>query len=398
VLSAYFEFCAYVFEFTITMKIYKKAILPIDFEANGISCGIKRSGKLDLALFYSRTPAKASCQFTTNKILAAPIQVNKLNLKRSARFQAIIANSGNANCFNGKLGLKDAYETAKELAKNLGIKEENTLLASTGLIGRPLPLLKIRKGIPELTRGLSQQGINKAKLAILTTDTFAKEITVTFNLQGKRVSICGVAKGAGMIAPHMATMLAFILTDANITQTALHKALRICVDNSFNCITVDGCMSTNDCVLALANGSAGGEDTLIDKGRRFGLFVQALGVVCLELAKMIVRDAEGATKFLQIKVRKAKNFQEARRMALAIANSNLFKTAMYGENPNFGRIVSSLGSCGIALKEKDLKIRVSSLDKKEVAVDVTVHRGHSSAVVYTSDLTPEYIRINAEYS
>ena len=230
----------------------------------------------------------------------------------------------------------------------------------------------------------------------MTTDKFTKELSVKLNLAGKTITICGLAKGAGMIAPDMATMLGFILTDANITQRALDKALSICVDGSFNCITVDGCMSTNDSVIILANSAS--QNSVIDKGKYFSIFVKALNIVCLELAKMIVHDAEGASKFIQIKVKQAKDFNQAKKAALAIANSNLFKTAMYGENPNFGRIASAIGASGIQVKEKGLKIRVSPLSKEKITVEVNLAQGGSEAVIYTSDLTPEYIKINAEYN
>jgi glutamate N-acetyltransferase/amino-acid N-acetyltransferase len=379
------------------MKLYKKAILPKGFKANGVACGIKKSGKLDLALFYSDIPAKAACLFTSNKIQAAPIQVNQRYLKDNKSYRAIIVNSGNANCFTGQRGLEDAEEITRVLAKVIDIKKKNILIASTGIIGRRLPLPKIKSAIPELVGGLSAKGIDKAKVAIKTTDTFTKEFSVKFNNIGKRaVTICGVAKGAGMIAPHMATMLCFILTDAHITQEALVKALKVAVDNSFNCITVDGCMSTNDTVILLANGSS--NNSLIDKNKNFNLFCQALSRVCLELAKLIIRDAEGASKFIQIKVNKAKSFAEARQVALYIANSNLFKTAVYGENPNFGRIVAAIGASGIDVKEKDIKISVSPLHKKNIKVNASVNKGKSCATVYTSDLTPEYVKINARYS
>ena len=378
------------------MKIFKEAILPLGFKANGIACGLKKSHKLDLALFYTHKPAKTACKFTVNKICAAPVKINKKYLKVDKIFQAIIVNSGNANCFTGNPGIRDAEETARALAGTLHIKKERVLVSSTGVIGKRLPLLKIKKAIPELSAGLSHQGVSKAKKAILTTDTFAKEITVKFKIGKEVVTLCGVAKGAGMIAPNMATMLAFILTDANITQGALDKALDICVDNSFNCISVDGCMSTNDTVALLANADAGNK--VIDTAKHFDLFARALGIVCLELAKMIVKDAEGATKFIRIQVSGAKDFCEARTIALAIANSNLFKTAMYGENPNFGRIASAVGASNVDIKEKDLKIKVSPLNKKEIDVCVSINRGKAEAVVYTSDLTPEYIRINAEYN
>jgi glutamate N-acetyltransferase/amino-acid N-acetyltransferase len=230
----------------------------------------------------------------------------------------------------------------------------------------------------------------------MTTDTFAKEVTVKFNIGRQIITLCGVAKGAGMIAPNMATMLAFIFTDANITQNAINKALSICVANSFNCITVDGCMSTNDSLMLLANGTS--KNPLINQGNRFNSFVKALGIVCLTLAKMIVRDAEGATKFIEVKVTGAKNFADAKKVALSIASSNLFKTAVYGENPNFGRILASIGASGIDLKEKDIKIKVSPLNKKDIFVDASIGKGKFFAVVYTSDLTPEYIKINAGYN
>ncbi len=379
------------------MKIYKKAILPVGFQANGIASGIKRSGKLDLALLYSSIPAKAACQFTSNKIMAAPIRINKRYLKKNKDFQAIIVNSGNANCFTGKPGLRDAEETTRILSKAIGVKKDAVLVASTGIIGKRLPLLKIKKSIPGLVKGLSANAIDKAKRAILTTDTFTKEITVKLNIGNQIITICGIAKGAGMIAPNMATMLSFILTDALITQKALGKALKSCVDNSFNCITVDGCMSTNDTVIVLANGAS--RNNLIGTGsKHFNLFIKGLNIVCLELAKSIIRDAEGATKFIQIKVEKAKDFSQARLVALQIANSNLFKTAVYGENPNFGRIIAAIGATGVDVKEDDIKIKVSPLNKKEIKVDVSIKQGDACATVYTSDLTPEYIKINAEYN
>jgi glutamate N-acetyltransferase/amino-acid N-acetyltransferase len=378
------------------VKIYKKAILPNGFMANGVASGIKKTGKLDLALFYSEVRAKAACGFTTNKIQAAPIKLNKRYLKDNKYFQAIIANSGNANCFNGKFGLKDAEETAKELSKNLKIDKQAILVASTGIIGRRLPLLKIKQAIPKLVKDLSKEGIRQAKKAIMTTDKFSKEITLKFKIRNKIATICAIAKGSGMIAPNMATMLCFIFTDASITKEALNKALKIAVDKSFNCITVDGCMSTNDSVILLANGSCG-NDT-IDTNKHFGLFLGVLTKVCLELAGMIVKDGEGASKFIKIKVQKAKSFSEAKRIALNIANSNLFKTAIYGENPNFGRVVAAVGASGINVQEKDLKVKVSPLNKKKINVDVSINRGNASAIVYTSDLTPEYVKINAGYN
>lgn len=378
------------------MKLYKEVFLPQGFKASGIACGIKKSGKLDLALLYSELPARASCRFTTNKIQAAPIIINKKYLKTNKEFRGILINSGNANCFTGNRGLKDAEEMGRVISHALGLNKGRILIASTGIIGRRLPLDNIKKTISTLINGLSKQGINKAKRAILTTDTSTKEFTVQFNIRACQVTLCGIAKGSGMIAPNLATMFAFILTDANITQRALDKALNISVGNSFNCITVDGCMSTNDTVAILANGAAG--NYLIDINNNFDIFVKALNMTCMELAKSIVHDAEGATKFICIKVNEAKSFAEAKKIALFIANSNLFKTAMYGENPNFGRIVAAVGASGVDVKDKYLKIKVSPLNKKEITVELSLNRGKYNAEVYTSDLTPQYIKINAEYN
>ncbi|MCX5695086.1 MAG: bifunctional glutamate N-acetyltransferase/amino-acid acetyltransferase ArgJ [Candidatus Omnitrophica bacterium] len=378
------------------MKKYKDGVLPLGFQASGISCGLKRSGKPDLALFFSEKPAKASGLFTTNNILAAPVALSQAYLKNNNKFQAIIANSGNANCFNGKTGLKDALSTVKALAAVLNLKKEDVLVASTGIIGKRLPVLKIKLGIPGLVKKLSKKGIAEAARAIMTTDTWPKAFTVKFNLGPKVLTICGVAKGAGMISPNMATLLSFIFTDADITQGALNKALKAAVESSFNSITVDGCMSTNDSVILLANGQAA--NALISKGKSLDLFTQALSLVCLELAKMIVRDAEGASKFIKISVESARNYKVAKAVALNIANSNLFKTAVYGQNPNFGRIASAAGSIGAGVKEEALKIKVSSLMKRDIVVNVALNQGKACAVIYTSDLTPEYIKINAEYN
>jgi len=386
------------------MLTFKKAILPQGFKAAGVASGVKRNAKLDLALFYSELPARAGCEFTSNSIAAAPVLLCRKYLKYNSAFRAVIANSGNANCFTGAQGIRQAQEMTEETACFLAVKPQEILVASTGVINRKLPIDKIKKAIPALARGLSASGIDKAKKAIMTTDTFAKEFTVRVKIAGRMITICGIAKGAGMIAPNMtapaqtrcATMLAFIFTDADISQPALDEALDSAVAGSFNCITVDGCMSTNDSVFVLANGAAG--NTPIGSGSNLVFFEKALSRVCLELSKMIVKDAEGATKFITVKVVRARNSQEARTVALSIANSNLFKTAVFGENPNFGRIMAAVGASGVCVKENDLKIKVSPLKRKEISVLVAIGRGKGEAAVYTSDLTPEYIRINAEYN
>jgi len=378
------------------MKKVLKAILPVGFKANGVACGLKKSGKPDLALLYSEPPALACAKFTTNSIIAAPLIVSKKHLNSAKKIQAVLVNSGNANCFTGKAGIKDAEATAGYVAQELKIAKNSVLVNSTGIIGKKLDIAKIKQGIPELVFGLSCPGIQKAEKAIMTTDTFAKEVSVTLKIGAKLVHLCGIAKGAGMIAPDMATMLCFIMTDAKITKQALDKALIVAVDKSFNCISVDGCMSTNDTVLVLANGAAGNK--IISGGKSLGDFSKALDLVCLDLAKMVVEDAEGATKFIQIDVCQAKNYHEARKVALSIANSALFKTAVFGENPNFGRVAAAVGASGFKIKENQLKINLGSLKQKQVKLTVSLSRGKAGATVYTSDLTPEYIKINAQYN
>jgi len=378
------------------MKRINKAVLPKGFKANGLACGLKKSGKLDLALIYSEFPALASAKFTTNSIIAAPLVVCKRNLKSAKKFQAVLVNSGNANCFTGKAGIKDAQAAAGFLADRLKIVKSSVLVNSTGIIGKRLDVGKIKQGIPKLVAGLSASGIHLAKKAIMTTDTFAKEVSINLKIGASLVHICGIAKGAGMIAPDLATMLCFILTDAAITQAALDKALGEAVDKSFNCISVDGCMSTNDTVLVLANAAAG--NRIISAGRDLRNFSQGLESICLDLAKMVVTDAEGATKFIQIDVCQAKHTEEARKVALSIANSVLFKTAVFGQNPNFGRVAAAVGASGLKIKEEQLKIKLDSLKGKQVRLTVNLSRGKAKCTVYTSDLTPEYVKINAAYN
>lgn len=378
------------------MKIYKKAILPVGFKASGISSKIKRSGKPDLALLYSHPPARGAGLFTVNKIQAAPVVLCKKLLAKKGYFRAIIANSGNANCFNAKNGLKDSLDLIRELAKALKVDKNEILVSSTGIIGKRLPVVKIKSAMPDLINKLSPAGINRAAEAIMTTDTFPKKVTAQVRLGSKVITICGIAKGAGMISPDMATLLVFILTDMGMGHNLLKASLKKAVDSSFNCITVDGCMSTNDSVILLANGRS--KDSRFTDKKGIKLFNSALNAVCLELAKMVVRDAEGASKFIEIRVSGGKDSCQAKSAALAIANSNLFKTAIYGENPNFGRIAAAVGASRADFKEKELKIKVSSLKKKNILVNVLLGSGKGSAVVYSSDLTPEYIRINAEYN
>ncbi|MCM8770364.1 MAG: bifunctional glutamate N-acetyltransferase/amino-acid acetyltransferase ArgJ [Candidatus Omnitrophica bacterium] len=379
------------------MKIYSKTHLPLGFKANGISAGIKKSGKPDLGLIFSEVKCRAAAVFTTNAFMAAPVRVSKDLLRRNKFFQGVIVNSGNANCFTGQSGLKNAWRMVEATSKMLDLKAKNIFVASTGIIGRQLPIEKILGALPRLVRGLSASGIDKFSQSIQTTDKFKKEISVKAYIKGKEITLCGVCKGAGMIFPHLATMLCFILTDLNIEKNALEKALRIAVADSFNSISIDGCQSTNDTVLILANGQAANR-ILTGKDRDYKKFLSMLKFVCLNLAKTIVKDGEGATKIIRIDVHHAKSKEEAKRVGFLIANSNLFKTAIYGEDPNWGRVVQAVGVSGLKIKERDLKINFSALDKKEVRLKVSLGRGNKSATVYTSDLTPAYIKINSQYN
>ena len=381
------------------MKILKNGgvTTPKGFRANGVASGIKRSGKLDLALITSDVPAAAAAVFTKNSIKAAPLVISQEHI-RDSRAQAVVVNSGNANCFTGKTGMTGARRTTEVIGRLLDIPREDVIVTSTGIIGRPLPFQKIYKAAPGLVDGLSVHGAPKAAEAILTTDTCAKTAAVELPLGGKTVTIGACAKGSGMIAPDMATMLAFVTTDAAISAKMLKAALRRANDHSFNSITVDGCMSTNDMVVVMANGLAGNKP-VVKPGEEFETFVKALHYVCLDLAKKIVLDGEGATKFIDVQVAGARDERQARKAGLAIANSVLVKTAAFGSNPNWGRVAAAVGSLGIArVTEENLKIKFSDFARKDITISVDLNMGEAKAVVYTSDLSYEYVKINGEYN
>ncbi|MDO8749131.1 MAG: bifunctional glutamate N-acetyltransferase/amino-acid acetyltransferase ArgJ [Candidatus Omnitrophota bacterium] len=378
------------------MKEYKNAItLAKGFRSQAIEAGIKKSSGLDLALIYSDVPASACGMFTKNKFAAAPVELCREYLK-SKKAQAIIVNSGNANCYTGKPGMETAKNTTCLSAELLGIDKKMVLVASTGIIGRPLDFSKIKKALPSLVGSLDRSSGNKTAQAIMTTDTKPKALARELEIGGKKVTIGAIAKGAGMIAPDMATMLCFITTDVLIEYSALKEALKQAVEYSFNMITIDGCMSTNDSVIILANGLAENKKVCLGT-RNFSKFKTALSEICLGLAKMIILDAEGASKFITIQVSGAKDNTQAKKAALAVANSNLFKTAVYGGGANWGRIVAAVGASGVEVREK-IKIEGDSFRKKDIIVKIDLRLGRGKAVVYTSDLTPEYIRINAKYN
>jgi len=379
------------------MKIIKGGVTAAQgFAANGLCCGIKRSGKLDLSLIYSQTKAVAAGVFTKNSVKAAPLLVSQKHLRNSSA-QAIICNSGNANCFTGLSGIQVAVQTAKKTADVLSIAPEDVIVTSTGIIGKPLPVKKILKAAPVLAKGLTVKGSKRAAQGMLTTDTCVKECAVKIRIAGKPVTVGACAKGSGMIEPNMATMLCFVTTDALISSAILKSALKESSEKSFNRITVDGCMSTNDMVVVLANGAAGNK-RITTKGKDYQAFVKALDHVCLDLAKKIVRDGEGATKFIEICVKRAPHQRAALKAAKAIANSVLVKTAAFGCNPNWGRVAAAVGSLELNIAEKDIKIKFSSFKKKNIQIMVDLNKGKATETVYTSDLSYDYIRINGEYN
>lgn len=382
----------------------------------GVSCGLKRGGTPDLALAVSDTPATVAATFTTNRVQAAPIQISRRNL-RGGKFAAIVLNSGNANCCSGRQGLADAEAMVLEVARAVKRPASQVFVASTGVIGKPLDMVAIRTGIGQAVARLDTAGGHEAAQAILTTDTTAKEAAVTFAVGKRRVTIGGMAKGSGMIAPRMATMLAVLATDAAVGAAPLQRALRTAVNGSFNCITVDGDTSTNDMVLCFANG-ASGAPTLRGGTEAFRTFQAALEMVCLCLAKMIARDGEGATKLVEIRVTGARTRKEARLAAEAVANSPLVKTTFFGEDINWGRVMAALGRSGARFDPETVDLAVDEqpvvrggvglgpnteaavnhrLKQPEFALVANLHAGRASARMWTTDLSEGYVRINAGY-
>jgi glutamate N-acetyltransferase/amino-acid N-acetyltransferase len=379
------------------MKVLKGTVTsPKGFKANGFWAGVKKSGKPDLGLICSDVMCNAAAVFTVNSVKAAPIVVCQKNIK-AGKVQALVANSGNANAFTGEYGMMYAKKMTEIIAERLGISPMNVLVMSTGIIGRPFPYEKIKEAVPALFKGLSaKRGVNFAK-AIMTTDTMDKQVAVQTEISGKVVTVGGCAKGSGMIEPNMATMLAAVTTDCAITPAMLKLALKEAADMSFNMITVDGCMSTNDMVSVMANGMAGNR-MIHMKGKEYALFVEALKAVCLKLSRDIVIDGEGASKFFEIKVTGAKNFKQARAAAMKVANSNLVKTADYTDNPNWGRVAAAIGACGFTqVTEKTLKIDFS-VKRNTIYINADLGLGQAEALVYTCDLTHKYIDINGNYN
>lgn len=387
------------------------------FLAAGIYSGIKVNPlSKDLAFIFSEVPAAAAGLFTSNKVKAACVAVSKAHLSNGTA-QAVIANSGNANCCTGVQGLRDAGQMAMAAGRALGIKPADVLVASTGVIGKLMPMGKVLNSIPQLTRKLSTKGNAAAAQAIMTTDTVKKESAVRFKIGKDVVTIGAMAKGSGMICPNMATMLAFIATDAAISPAALKGALKNCVDESFNSISVDGNMSTNDMVLILANGAAANREITLKRKEAFKKFSAGLLALMQCLAKMIVRDGEGATKFIEVVIKGAASKIDAKSAAKAVCNSNLVKAAIYGRDANWGRIAAAVGAGKAAVSGEKLsiyfgKVKVLSngkpvaidesvlgkiLSEKEIKITVDLGLGSASAKMWTCDLSEGYIRINAKY-
>lgn len=389
---------------------------PRGFSAGTAECGIKHTGRPDLTIIVSDRTASCAGMFTTNRIKGAPVLVSRRNVQNGAA-RAIIANSGNANTCNGEDGLSAAVAMTVETARLIGCDPSDVLVASTGVIGRPFPIEKVVSGIPRAIAGLSPDGGALAARAIMTTDTVPKETSVEFDSGEVPIRIGAIAKGSGMIRPDMATMFCFITTDADIEPSALRKALRHAVSASFNCITIDGDMSTNDTVVVLANGRAG-NPTMKSRSRTFDAFTEALTEVCLRMAKALVRDGEGATKFISIRVSGAASKEEARQVGLAIANSPLVKTAFYGNDPNWGRIICAAGYSGVAVDESLITIAINGsmlfdtgrvipiddaemrkkLSDREILVEIGLGMGQAESTTYTTDMSHDYIKINAEYT
>ncbi len=383
---------------------------PQGFIANGVHCGIKSKGN-DLALVATDRPCPAVGVFTTNKAAAACVEICKAHLANETA-RALVVSSGNANCCTGERGYRDAMQIVEATAQALGCRPVDVLQASTGLIGKYLPMDAVLAAVPGLVEGASESGAHAAADAILTTDRRTKEFACRLDIEGRAITIGAMAKGAGMIEPNMRTMLAFITTDAVIDREFMLRSLREAAARTFNRITVDGDQSTNDMVLALANGRAGNDE--INAGFGGARFQAALTTACRGLARMIVKDGEGATKFVEVLVRGAATNAEAEIAARAIANSSLFKCAMHGGSPNWGRVMAALGSTDVtfdlekvdiafgdvavvrggAAAQHDTARLVEVMANDEIRLTVSLNQGTGRGVVWTCDLSRAYVSIN----
>jgi glutamate N-acetyltransferase / amino-acid N-acetyltransferase len=389
---------------------------PRGFLAATSRCGLKKSGGEDLAIVFSEYPAVAAAVFTTNLVQAAPVVLSRRNLKAGTH-RVFVVNSGCANACTGDPGMADAEETARIVAEYFHCAEKEVLVASTGVIGVRLDMTKLVTGLRTATAGLSRQNGWRVAEAIMTTDTRPKRASKSFRLGGKRVTVAGVAKGSGMIHPNMATMLSLVTTDVSIRKSALQKALNRAVNLSFNRVTIDGDTSTNDTLAVIANGAAGNETITDSRHPDYGLFCEALIDVCRRLAIEVARDGEGARKLIVIRVRNAPNEKDAHRIAETIATSPLVKTAIAGQDANWGRILAAAGRSGVKFDVSKVEIRIGNLAvarqgrglsfdearaldilrRDEVVLTIDLHQGEAEATEWTCDMTEDYIRINADY-
>jgi glutamate N-acetyltransferase/amino-acid N-acetyltransferase len=392
-------------------------VVPKGFKAGAAYCGIKTiKNNFDLGIVFSEYKSAGAALFTTNQIYAAPVKLSRKAAQKGC-IQAFVVNSGNANACTGEQGYKDAEEMVRIAGKCLKISEDEILIASTGIIGRPLPMNKIATGIKTAASSLGNTPAhgNKMAKAIMTTDTKQKDIAIRIRINNKDVFVGGISKGAGMIAPNLATMLCFITTDVSMSASLLNECLRNAVESSFNRITIDGHMSTNDTIAIIANGASGVNIT--SNSPELQLFQQGLNYVTGYLAKAIVKDGEGATKFIQIEVVGAKSKSDATRVARSIADSPLVKTAINGCDPNWGRIVSAAGYAGVDLDEAKINLHINdilifskgmpancdmnslskSMKRTEINIRLELGLGSYADTVWTCDLSHEYVSINAEY-
>ncbi|HAA37299.1 MAG TPA: ornithine acetyltransferase [Firmicutes bacterium] len=385
------------------------------FLAAGVAAGLKKNEKKDMALIYSQLPAAAAGMFTKNRFQAAPVLVSREHLA-DGRAQAIIVNSGNANACTGEAGIKDARRMAELTGELLQLQPQDVLVASTGVIGQYLPMVKVESGIRAAVEQLQADGGLQAAEAIMTTDTTVKSAAYQVEIGGQTVTVGGIAKGSGMIHPNMATMLAFITTDCAIAPPLLQQALKQTVDRSYNLITVDGDTSTNDMVVVLANGAAGNQ-LISEENDDYRRFLLALQRVNTELSQKIVRDGEGATKFLEVTVQHAATVEDARILARGILTSNLVKTAFFGEDANWGRIVMAMGQTEVEFYPERVDIFLGDLQvtqngqglplaeerakailaRQDIQITVDLHMGEAEATAWGADLSYDYVKINASY-
>jgi glutamate N-acetyltransferase/amino-acid N-acetyltransferase len=389
------------------------------FKCQGITAGIKASGKKDLAILFSEKPCVIAATYTRNLVIAEPLKLNKKNLKNS-KAQAIVCNSGNANACTGKQGYDAAVAMTKQTAKSLNINAKDVVVLSTGVIGRTFPTNIVLKGIDKCASELAntQAAGKNAAEAILTTDTVTKEYYTDFMIGNTKVSIGGIAKGSGMIHPNMGTMLAFIVSDCKINQLILDHCFKDAVDRSFNMISVDGDTSTNDMAIIMCNGTADNKSIKNIDSKGYRLFSKKLYEVCTELAKMIVKDGEGVTKFIEYKVINAKTQKDARQIIRTMSGSSLVKTAMYGNDPNWGRLIAAAGRAGVHFNPDKTDLYVGDipmliqgqpvkttlpeaeklLKKKEIYITLNLNKGDAFGIGWGTDLTVEYVKFNADYT